>query len=89
MLSQDDLTTALKLGQAAGDTCGHWCRVGAAIEDGTAYRIHHNGTGSRDTDDQVVYATAPLAMTIEQLGARIGTWITGVHRGEKINLNAS
>jgi hypothetical protein len=90
MLSQPDLTEALHDGLRAADPkCGRFCTSGAEIEDGNGYRIWHNGTGSRDTADEVVYATAPLAMSVEQLGARVGAWITSIHKGERMSLNAN
>lgn len=88
MLSQDDLTKALKTGQGAANCCGHFCRLGAMIE-GDGYLVHHNGTGSRDTDAQTVHAVTVLGMTVEKLAERISAWITGVHRGERVSLNAA
>lgn len=88
MLDQENLTKALKGGQSAADACGHFCRAGAAVDNGT-YRIHHNGLGSRDSDVQAVHADAVLGMTTEKLAERIATWITGLHRGERVNLNAA
>jgi hypothetical protein len=88
MLDQDGLIDALKTGQGAANCCnGHFCRAGAVIENDT-YTLFHNGTGSRDTDSQVVHSSEVLGWSATKLGERITAWIAQLHRGERIDLNA-
>lgn len=88
MLPPDELIDALKQGQGAADCCGHWCRAGAAIDDGR-YRLHHNGLSGRDTDSAVIHGVGVLALPKDALAAKIKTWIVGLHKGEKVDLNAA
>lgn len=88
MLSQDELTKALKDGQGQADTCDHFCRVTAQVDENT-YTLAHNHIGSK-TDAQVVHAEAVLKMDADKLAGRIRVWIAGLHHsGEKTNLNAA
>lgn len=88
MLDQNGLTDALKQGQGQANICGHWCRAGAVLDDGR-YIIHHNAVSSRSTDAQVIHAASVLGMNAGQLATRIRDWITGLHKGERSDLNAS
>lgn len=89
MLKQEDLTAALHDGLKASERCSNtFCRASATIEN-EGYLIAHNGMGSRDTDVQRVHDTKALGLSREQLAERIKTWISGVHTGVKIDLNAS
>jgi hypothetical protein len=88
MLSKDQLIEALHDGLKAADPkCSKFCTAGAEIEDGNGYRLWHNSTGSVHGDNQVVYATKPLAEGGEQLARRISTWVSGQHRREYVDLN--
>ena len=88
VLNQDDLTKALKDGQAQADCCDHFCHVGGVVDEGV-YRLHHNHIGSK-TDAQTIHADAVLNMDAERLAGRIRVWIAGLHHnGEKTNLNAA
>lgn len=87
MLTQDKLTEAIQEADKAAALCGKFCRYGAAIEDG---KIHcwHNGTGSSDTSDQVVYSSKTLGLNQQALTTRLQTWLTALHNHEPHDLNA-
>ena len=88
MLKQDELIEALHDGQKAAERCGRFCVVGASVEE-TGYWLHHNGTGSSDTDHQLVYAQPALNLDKGKLTERLRAWITDLHSGNKIDLNAT
>jgi hypothetical protein len=89
MLTQELLMDALKTGQGAANCCnGHFCRAGAAVENDT-YTLFHNHIRSDKTDVQQVYSSEVLGWTATKLGERITCWIVGLHRGERVSLNAS
>jgi hypothetical protein len=82
------LIEALKTGQGAANCCDHWCRAGAAVENDT-YTLFHNHISSSRTDVQRVHSSEVLGWTATKLGERITTWITGLHRGERVSLNTA
>jgi hypothetical protein len=88
MLKQDELTGAIIDAQKSADICGQHCRLGAVIDDGH-YMVHHNGIGTRDTDSQAIHASGALGLNQENLAKRLEPWIKGLHRGERVDLNAS
>ena len=89
MLEPAALTEALQDAlKAAVPPCGRFCTSGISIDDGR-YIAFHNGTGRRDTDVQVIHAGTILAMTKATLSGRLRAWLESVHRGERLDLNAS
>ncbi len=87
MLKPEDLTEALHMGVKTAERCSRFCKYGADIRDEKGYWLWHNGTGSRDTDAQVVYAPAVLAYSTEKLTERLTAWIAGLHTNVRVDLN--
>jgi hypothetical protein len=90
MLLQDELKDALADGLKAAGVCGRFCKAGAEIDGSNdRYRIWHNGAGSRDTDVQNVFSQAALGLGRDKMAGRVKAWVTGLHRGERVDLNTA
>jgi hypothetical protein len=89
MLSQGQLTDALHTAlKEVNPPCGRFCTADASVEEVT-YVVHHNGIGNRSTDVQKIYNGQMLSLVPTHLAAKLQAWIEGLHRGEKIDLNAT
>jgi hypothetical protein len=87
MLKPDELTGALTDAlRAVQPPCTTFCVSGAQIDE-QRYMIYHNGTGSRDSDCQVVHAPAVLGLSREHLATRLAAWIGALHRRRRFDLN--
>lgn len=88
MLKPDELTGALHAALKACDPpCKRLCVASARIED-DKYVLAHNGLGDRDSDWQTVYAPGVLGLSKDGLAAKLRPWVEGLHRGERVDLNA-
>lgn len=88
MLSPDELKEALQDAVKGAEKCTRFCVHGSRIEGG-AYHLFHNGTGNRDTDVQPIFAPGMLGLSKGGLTEKLRAWITDLHSGNKIDLNAT
>ena len=86
MLTTDELREALRDAVKSAGTCTRFCTYGAAVEGGT-YSLHHNGTGSRDTDTPRIHSSAVTSLDPGPLTEKLRAWLTDLHGGNKIDLN--
>lgn len=89
MLKLEELTEALHAAlKECTPACRRFCTAGAEIEDGK-YKVWHNGTGSRDTDEQMIYSAKILDLSKDVLATKLRVWVEGCHLGLPTDLNAA
>jgi hypothetical protein len=87
MLTESELSEALREAEKAAGLCTRLCRSGATLE-GKVYVCWHNGLGDSDSDEQRVDNTTALALAQPAWQQRSEAWLRRLHEhGPRLDLN--
>ena len=86
MLTADELNRAIKQAQQKAAVCTRLCIVGGECRK-SGYVIYHNGLGSSDTSEQLVFDGAVLGLPEEALVRWLVPWLVATHKRQRFDLN--
>jgi hypothetical protein len=86
MLTSDELNRAILQAQCEAAVCTRFCVVGGERHEST-YLLFHNGLGSSDTSEQLVYAGPILKLSELNLVRWLSSWLVATHKRQRFDLN--